>query len=366
MALEPPLPPLRRPVPAPLPPSSTGWFAHAAEDIVQLPPASSLEVSAWLRRRLELARRAAQARRRAVLDFYARLRRRLSPTDAAELGRLEALRKQLAAELARVRDDLLRKRIKILIERLTAELARRRARLTNVQSRVKDTRARRLAALAAAESQRDEQLKRLRALQDLLAQVRGLGSTADAGSDARVAGCQGGGGSAGAALARRQAAALELLAQAQLRLQAASFAAAQAAIAGSATQRNATLATVSDAQDAVDGAHASVLSLALVFDMATCSCVARVTGVPCATGITNSNKTGTAPAEMLATRGSSASKAMAVTDGLLRRLQAARAALDSERRRWEEAVVRLARPKTCLQLQALAIQVRRAALCGRV
>ena len=74
MALEPPLPPLRRPVPVPLPPSSTGWFAHAAEDVVQLPPASSLEVSAWLRRRLELARRAAQARRRAVLDYYARLR----------------------------------------------------------------------------------------------------------------------------------------------------------------------------------------------------------------------------------------------------------------------------------------------------
>ena len=331
-------------------------FAHVASDILALPPVTDEAAAAFVSARLAAAR-TDMARRRRLLAVHLTAAASASGSSAeAELRKLDGQAAQVAAERSRVA-ALLSERVARLKDALRGAISTAEAAAKAAAAATAALDSARKAAAARGQEARAADLAAVRDLRALLAELGQLAAAVGASeSTASVAGCQGGGGRAGAALAQAAADALSRLARAQLALQRGAEEAAEGAGAVPASAHATSVARVSVLQAAVDGEHAAFLAASLRFEMATCACVARVTGVPCATGLTNGALNGTAaggdPAA-LAAAGNVTGALEAAAAGAAA-LAAARGALDGERQRWEEAVVRLVRPKTCAQLQALA------------
>jgi hypothetical protein len=343
--------------------TASNYFAHIAFDRVALPPASDTEVITFVNARIEEEKRLLEARRR-LFDRRSQLTESAKGAAAtAELRKLTAEEDQIGLEQRRLK-ELLAARMGVLKTALKAEAAAVEKAEGELEAKIKGLEAARAAALKRLQERRDADAALLAELQKMLTQLRALAeeSTGHGGEVVWVAGCQGGGGSTGAALAKRQAKALVLLGQAEEQLQPAAEDAVDANAAPAA--RAAAMGKLQTLQAAVDGAHAEFLAVSLQFEMATCSCIQRVTGVNCTTGLSalsgassSSSKGNDGSPLSLVAGGNLTAAVTSVAEGRAR-LKAARAALDGERRRWEEAVVRLARPKTCSQLQALSTSAR--------
>jgi len=342
--------------------TASNYFAHIAFDRVALPPASDTEVITFVNARIEEEKRLLEARRR-LFDRRSQLTESAKGAAAtAELRKLTAEEDQIGVEQRRLK-ELLAARVGSLKTALKAEAAALEKAEGELEDKIKGLEAARAAALKRLQERRDADAALLAELQKMLAQLRALAeeSAGHGGEVVWVAGCQGGGGSTGAALAKRQAKALVLLGQAEEQLQPAAEDAVDANAAPAA--RAAAMGKLQSLQSAVDGAHAEFLAVSLQFEMATCSCIQRVTGANCTTGLSalsgaSSSGAGSDGSPLsLVVGGNITAAVTSVAEGRAR-LKAARAALAGERRRWEEAVVRLARPKTCSQLQALSTSAR--------
>jgi hypothetical protein len=341
-------------VPADPPFSSSSLFAHIARDLVELPPSNDIQLAAFVEARLQQLKSETLAKQRLVQANLATTRNLHGSDAEGELKKLEGEKSQVEAERARLA-GLIKSRLATILKDLQERLKKLNITAYQATSALQTTLTVSHAAVATAKSSRDADLEYLRQLQTMLAELRALAEAAKL-ADTRtvwVAGCQGGGGDAGAAIAHTQAVALQRLAAAQTNLQHAAEEALVPSLSESA--RKSAVKNIESIQQSIDNEYASFLAVSLQFEMATCSCVQRVAGIPCTYGIINANNTphGLSSPINLAASGNITGALASAADARAK-LAAANAALEGERQRWEEAVVRLVRPKSCLQLQALA------------